>query len=873
MRLISGCLGWHHAHHDAASGPVKDPPPLDDRSAKQLLGTVNFFLRQYYYHSSNPNANGTSFQDSSSLKSSSQTQPLPQRTSESLNNQFISSVISPLQSGTGKFIQDFETPASTASPSTSFTKRFRRTSIPTPVSLAENHQASSPLFAPLLKDLESNIERRKLGLFSDSVERKTALDILKDCLISCSVIVSYISASRWDVMQTRLRTKLSNQWSAASANASPNASTNGTHGQPTASQEDVLPDMTEIHLFEFSNYNDARLSSLLGELSSSFTSLRRSVQTVISLMLHDILDSYTSANHRIFYSMYEDGKRLTFAGQPEALFDALFSVGDNLKRRSATWPTLASLLPLCPEIVMQIAMGGGDTRSPMLSKKVLFLDALRKAVRSIPPTSSSANKGDQSQFTFSQEARLALQCYTVMCKAASYAIPIKGRPLPPLWILADEMQAEIKKRLLDPIRPCLTQEGSIDMVLVESAVTSVGRMSPNSMKDDILPRLLSAQAHVAMQVATLNTLPDLLRQEDIDVAGLKDAVRVPALKLLHQAVTSTFGTDTTGRPSLHNLSQQSKQIMDDGESERNQLVLAILRLFRSEPDLLLRTEHDNIEPSTVRHKPVPFAEALLTVRPHDQSQAFALLACLMQEDNHKYIQDTVVDLLLFLQQQVEPFVHEVDNSTSNIAQKRQGLYAFYANIDTVALALARPCLAPPDETESGKVALRAFTRFLQEFGNRPASSETTASLSKLTVYLAEMIGLLQLCSANSELKGLGMGIVQAAASIIVEKDDSKGMSNIDGIAAAIEQEAGPVVGGQVAQMKRLMKIFRSITHYTPGLAAAWAELYAQWNNYGDVFGMQGFENQADKSVGGIEMSFMQVVTPNEVSSILCQNTS
>jgi len=376
MRMISGCLEWHAEH---TASPNIDPPPIDDRTAKQLLGTVTFFIRQYYASTSN----GALFQYTNSLKSSSHTQQ--PCNSESSNN-LVSSVIPP-PSISGKFVQEHGTPGSTSSPGGAFTKRFRRTSIPTPASLLES-QSAAPTFEPLFRTLMEDIQKRKLNLFSDSVERKTAEDILKDCLTSCSAIVQYISASRWDIIQARLRSKLSNHWSAT--NATSNAS---GPGNLTSSQEDTLPDMIEVHLFEFSSYNDTRMSSLLGELSLSFTALRKSAQPIISLMLHDIVDSYTSSNPQVFHAMYEDGKRLSFAGQPEALFDAIFSVGDTIKRRNATWPTLAILLPLCPEIVMQIAMGGGDTRSPMLSKKVLFLDALRKAVRSAPTT---PGKGEQT---------------------------------------------------------------------------------------------------------------------------------------------------------------------------------------------------------------------------------------------------------------------------------------------------------------------------------------------------------------------------------------------------------------------------------------------------------------------------------------------
>ena len=305
--------------------------------------------------------------------------------------------------------------------------------------------------------------------------------------------------------------------------------------------------------------------------------------------------------------------------------------------------------------------------------------------------------------------------------------------------------------------------------------------------------------------------------------------------------------------------------MDDIDSDRNRLVVAILQLFEAEPSLCL-LRRDDSKPSTAQHTAIPSMQSLVTFRPHDQTQIFALLACLMQEDNHRHVQDTVVDLLLLLQQ-VSLLGSESQNESNalEIIQQQAERRNFHANMDMVVLAIARPCLTSQDTTEGDKTSLKAFMTFLQRLATHSRDQESPADWLEATLCLAEMIGFLQLCSANGELKALGMGILQAACAISSERDETSTPTNINTVAAAIQQESGPVVGGHVAQMKRLMKIFRSITHFSTALSAAWAELYIRWNKCGGVFGMQGFENQVDKSVGGIEMSFMQVVSPNEVS--------
>lgn len=843
LQMISGCLQWHWKN----TAPNLDPPPLDDRTAKQLLGTVTFFLKQYYSPSLNANAS-TPFYDGNSLKSSGQTSIFPPPRNSESSTGLMTSVASPA-SFSGKFVHEHGTPASTSSPN-AFTKRFRRTSHPTPASLSES-QPSAPNFAPVLRTLQTEIHKREARLFSETVNKPSQQDIMKDCLISCASIVSYISASRWDVILTRIRSKLSVQWSAVASTS------NGSMNQ------DELPEMSEIHLVEFSHFNDTRLTSILTELGISFSNLRKTAQPVISLILHEIIERYMNENsRRIFHSMYEDGKKLSFSGQPEIFFDIIFSVGDTIKKRNLTWPTLAILLPLCPEIVMQIAMGGGDTRSPMLSKKILFLDALRKAVR--PPPSSDGNTSATAHSTLlGPETRLALLCYVEICKAASCGRPIQGRPLPPLWILADEMEVELRKRLLDPMRPCIVQDGSIDTHLTTNAIVAVARMSNEALQAEHVSRFLGLKVPTQLQLAGLKALQELCKTPITNDSAFKNTVFVPITKLLHQAVTFTFERNSKGQVTLHTISSRSKQIMDDLESDRNQIIIAILRFFLLDPELLL-LQQANTPSFEADRSPLQGADSLVSFRPFDTPQIFGLLTCLMHEDNHPSIQETVVDLLLLLQLHMMPLhiPNELEGARKDATTANRR--SFYAHIDVIALTVARPCLTVAGSVENDRSSnFLAYSRFVKQPAQAAREGARMLESADLALHLAELIGVSNLCSSDTTVKGLATTLVQAGAQLAMAIQTTL-RSNLEGVAAAIDQDAGPVVGGHIAQMKRLMKIFRAVDQYTPSLPLVWLELYGHWKTFAAAFGMQGMEQMADKSVGGIDMSFMQVLTPNEV---------
>jgi hypothetical protein len=837
LQMMAGCLDWHRRSTQTEIGP------LDDKTAKQLLATVTYILKQYYhgggYHfDSRKNNDNNASQGSNN---SNQPQQPPRNSESSIN------APSP-QNVPTRFAHDPSASTSSSSPS-GFSRRFRHNSNSTPNSTPVDQNARLS-YTPLLRTIgRSNFEER-YELFSDTLPKRTVDTNMKDCLASCTTIVQYLSLTRWDLIMLRIRSKL-NQWSNASAGSGTNP--------------DEVPDMSDLHLLEFSALDDSRLANMLSELSSSFASLRKPIQPIIAIILHDILRRFLSTNPRIIQTMYEDGKRPAFAGQSEALFDAIFSVGDTIKKRTATWPTLAALLPLCPEIVMQIAMGGGDTRSPTLSKKVLFLDALRKAVHLSRTSMASLGKTKEAQLhqPLSQEARLALMCYVEICTAASYARPSPTRSPSPLWTIADNMRAELRSCIRDPARTCTLHGGSVDAQLVSKATCAAARMSIENVGADILPILLAPEAMYSLKVAGLEAMTSLLENTKGENVAVRNACILPATKLLHQAVISTLNVDAGREARIWPVTGQAREIMADIESERNQVIVAILQLLLTDPGLLLHKHPDAVAYDTV-YTSIQSSEELTKFRPGNQAQIFALLACLMQEDNHRDIQRAVVDLLLGVQ--ACALSHPSDEDQQYAAGQPTLMQSLYAQIDQIALALARPSLFTRESLAEDKEIFKAYLIFLDNVHQATKEISITTHQLETTLHLAELIGLWNICSVDAEIQSIACRILSRGASLTPAADTMN--SNLPALANAISQEQGPVVGGAIAHMKRLMKIFTSIIVYTPALAASWSDLFKRWKRCAAVFGLERAEPEADKSIGGMRMPFMQSDNlPNEASRV------
>lgn len=839
---MAECLTWHWEQSRI------DPPPLDDKTSKQLLGTVTFFLKQNTTFSSSSDASQEHI--ASFGASPAQGGMQPQRNSES-------SVFGGTASPPQLTARQEMTPSSLSSPN-AFSKRFRRTSIPTatPSSLGGNDASSvsstGPSYSPLLTADALEKHARQKTTYSRTLEKHDTIDIMHHIIISCASVVGYVSASRWDIVLAKLRAKLS-QWC------------NDT-GTPVG---DEVPDMSEVHILEFCYLNDVRLASVLSELTRCWTNLKKSVQPIVSDILRMVLERFMRNNPKVFHAMYEDGKRLAFAGQPEALFDAIFSTADTLSRRSAMWPTLGALLPLCPEIVMQIAMGGGDTRSPLLSKKVLYLDGLRKAVRASsnqPPgcnTPSSSSSGSKTQAHISNlgsEARLALLCYIQICTAASYSTPIPTRPLPPLHILANEMETEVRSRLIDPSKPCAGPDGTTDADLMRDLMVCIGRLNLQTVKIEVVPRLLGLQAINPLKLAGIHALADLLSYSDIDKPQLRNAVVLPIGRLLHQTVLSTLSTNATGQLSLLQPGAHAKQIMDDLESERNEVILAVLDLIEVDPHLILYSPATGASSPNLTGVPLQQPSQLTKFRPYSLAQTLGLLNCLMQEDNHPYIRRRTVDVLLLLASYIQTKI-----SDTNFAGQEEFAdlaKLLYSHMDALVVAASRPCLAKQDSLEDDRAALGAFLCFCTQISHVASKLSLPIQAMRTVAHFAEVVVLLNLMSADPETRNLSLALIAVTGKSAIGTALS---GNLPELAKAILIDQGNVIGGIVAQTKRITKLFAHIKSHSRALALSWMHSYKRWRKLGALYGVQGLVDEVKGTVGGIDISYVQTFLPSEVS--------
>lgn len=194
------------------------------------------------------------------------------------------------------------------------------------------------------------------------------LDESSDAIEACTrQIVEYVSSSNWsqvfEYFKSSLRTAHPTSGAAAQINS-------------PADDDNALVTLRLISSF----WVDARkLSVVVHELCGSFLHLRKAFQTTTAIVLPLLITRWLERNPEEFISLHAMHKRLD--GGADTLFDMANTMFEGARRKSLFFPFQTSLLFLLPDI-FEVASNMRDVKSSSISKKVSFLEMLRKSLRS-----------------------------------------------------------------------------------------------------------------------------------------------------------------------------------------------------------------------------------------------------------------------------------------------------------------------------------------------------------------------------------------------------------------------------------------------------------------------------------------------------------
>lgn len=145
----------------------------------------------------------------------------------------------------------------------------------------------------------------------------------------------------------------------------------------TTTSDEVL-DLSEVHLLEWSNMNQARLAQTIQEISSHLLHGRRSVQVALSVALRQAIWNWINVHPSEYESMVENERKLD--SNVDNVFDILASLSDfgssaSAQRSKSFYNLMAMLLVLSPDTTKRVIMGDKATGT---SKKITYLETCRK---------------------------------------------------------------------------------------------------------------------------------------------------------------------------------------------------------------------------------------------------------------------------------------------------------------------------------------------------------------------------------------------------------------------------------------------------------------------------------------------------------------
>ncbi|KAH8888166.1 hypothetical protein GQ53DRAFT_871677 [Thozetella sp. PMI_491] len=185
-----------------------------------------------------------------------------------------------------------------------------------------------------------------------------------------TAIVEYVTASSWPSAFDYFRNVIYTVRTTAPA---PGAT--ATHA---TAAEDERAALIILRLVSSFWVDSQKLSMVIQEFCSSFLHFRRPFQNTIAIVAPLLITRWLDRYPEQFVQLHIMQKRRDTG--PETLFDMTQTVVDNPRRRALLYPLQTTLLFLLPD-VFEVASNMREAKSSSMTKKVGFLDGLRKALR------------------------------------------------------------------------------------------------------------------------------------------------------------------------------------------------------------------------------------------------------------------------------------------------------------------------------------------------------------------------------------------------------------------------------------------------------------------------------------------------------------
>jgi len=303
-------------------------------------------------------------------------------------------------------------------------------------------------------------------------------------------IVEFVSFSNWARVLEYLRSSLRGLLAAHPSS--------GNAVQTNLVADDDRSALITIRLISSFWVDSRKLSVVIQELCGVFLHLRKAFQTTVAIVLPLLITRWLERNPEEFIALHTMHKRLD--GGAETLFDMTITMIDGDRRKSLLFPFQTSLLFLLPD-VFEVASNMRDVKSSSITKKVSFLEMLRKTLR---------NRNETAIYCLISVLRVARH-FPLDSDAAilSYAL---------------DVQEEVREAVFRKYTTGM-DNSIVDIGLMTAAFVSLSHLNIDTCVKSLTPFCLANVAPKDFKIAVMSACSHFARQSDTeDYAPLFDQV-------------------------------------------------------------------------------------------------------------------------------------------------------------------------------------------------------------------------------------------------------------------------------------------------------------------------------------------------------------
>jgi neurofibromin 1 len=291
-------------------------------------------------------------------------------------------------------------------------------------------------------------------------------------------IVEYVSFSNWSRILEYVKVALRTSHPVA-----------GSTGQNNTLTDDDRNALITLRFISSLWVDSRKLSVVIQELCGSFLHLRKAYQTTVAIVLPLLINRWLERNPEEFIDLHTMHKRLD--GGAETLFDMSNTMFDGARRKALLFPFQTCLLFLLPD-VFEVASNMRDVKSSSMSKKVSFLEMLRKTLR---------NRNETAIYCLTSVLRVARH-FTLDSDAAllSYALDVQ-----------EEVREAVFRRNTVGVDASV-----IDSSLMTAAFVSLAHLNFESCVDNLAQICLAPNSPQDFKIAVISACSHFARQSNAE---------------------------------------------------------------------------------------------------------------------------------------------------------------------------------------------------------------------------------------------------------------------------------------------------------------------------------------------------------------------